>query len=135
MIVVMMVVAVIVAMMVVAMQKSGDLDRDCGYDGGCDGYEKNIDCLEDAWWWWWLVMVVLVGLWHQLMKWQLYNNCGGRKRLLLGKRGKDSDKMFTTHTNESCDDLHAPVTVMNIKMNMITRLQKLDVKASFGTYR
>ena len=55
--------------------------------------------------------------------------------LLLGKRGKDSDKMFTTHTNESCDDLHAPVTVMNIKMNMITRLEKLDVKASFGTYR
>ena len=53
----------------------------------------------------------------------------------MGKRGKDSDKMFTTHTNESCDDhLHAPVTVMNIKMNMITRLQKLDVKASFGTY-
>ena len=49
--------------------------------------------------------------------------------LLLGKRGKDSDKMFTTHTNESCDDLHAPVTVMNIKMNMITRLEKLDVKA------
>ena len=83
-----------------------------------------------------VVMVVLVGLWHQLMKWQLYNNCGGRKRLLLGKRGKDSDKMFTTHTNESCDDhLHAPVTVMNIKMNTITKLQKLDVKASFGTYR
>ena len=44
----------IVVMMVVAMQKSGDLDRDCGYDGGCDGYEKNIDCLEDVWW---LVMV------------------------------------------------------------------------------
>ena len=51
----------IVVMMVVAMQKSGDLDRDCGYDGGCDGYEKNIDCLEDAWWWWWLVMVVVGG--------------------------------------------------------------------------
>ena len=48
-IVAMMVVAVIVAMMVVVMQKSGDLDRDFGYDGGCDGYEKNIDCLEDAW--------------------------------------------------------------------------------------
>ena len=42
-IVVMMVVAVIVAMMVV---KIGD--RDCGYDGGGDGYEKNLDCLEDA---------------------------------------------------------------------------------------
>ena len=56
--------------------------------------------------------------------------------LLLGKRDSDSDKMFTTHTNESCDDhLHAPVTVMNIKMNMITRFEKLDVKASFGTYR
>ena len=45
-IVVMMMVAVIVVMMVVGVLKIGD--RDCGYDGGCDCYEKNLDCLEDA---------------------------------------------------------------------------------------
>ena len=39
-------VAVIVVMMVVGVLKIGD--RDCGYDGGGDGYEKNLDCLEDA---------------------------------------------------------------------------------------